>query len=152
MSLFCLLIFRYPFETISCAARNKVPVTKSVTRFRTVRKTVSVRKTRTSTVTLTASVANARRLAQRAAEPELELAPVDHDDSMIERSFDVQEFNSAVESAERQTLTAQDGHELFARNLCPACPAGQPVIAASQLKANTKPVFCCPGESWLSEA
>ena len=98
-------------------------------------------------MTLTNSVALPnRRLAERAAEPALELERIaEQDERVDERSFDEPEVDSVVGSADEQTMVEQDGHQLSARNLCPVCPAGQPVLRAGALKTGVKPVYCCAG-------
>jgi hypothetical protein len=114
----------------SCASRNKSPVTKIVTKSRTAKKTTTVKKTRTTTVTFTNN-ATARRLAER-------------DEELEARSFEEPEMEHLETADDEVASVAEPAHDLSARNLCPACPAG--VVLAGKHNSGSNPVYCCPGE------
>ncbi len=110
----------------------------------------TVRKTTTSTTTVTATVTTQAPVAKRDAvqipsEPEIKLNAIDQDDFIVERGMDEPE----VDSSEVSDVPAER-HELAARNLCAACPAGKPVIPAGKNNERLNAVYCCPGGLFLA--
>ncbi|KAI9005741.1 hypothetical protein DFJ74DRAFT_774002 [Hyaloraphidium curvatum] len=132
-----------------CAKRAKtVQVTKFTTR--TAIKTIKRTKTVTRTVTTT-SVAVPRRLAERDAAPEVveralpeepEVAEAEEVAAPEVAERAVPEPETELAEAADEAITAAPGHELFARNLCQACPAGVSVRVGANSNNNAR--RCCP--------
>jgi hypothetical protein len=84
--------------------------------------------------------------ARAAAAYKLEFNHIEQDETVLKRSFDELEVEASSDSAEEGTMIAQDGHELFSRDLCHICPSGKPMVRAGRHNGYQKEVYCCPGK------
>lgn len=75
----------------------------------------------------------------------------ERDESFAEPAIDFETAEPLDEGAAGKSallVPSSDSHGLFARNLCPVCPAGKPTVPANFGKNNggSKTVYCCPSE------
>lgn len=149
---------------LSCAPHNKRPVTVKITKIATVKKTKTYLVTRTSTYTARKNAAlflkprdapqDAPILDDTAASDigisELNLSKIDISERDIESAGVSEEIDANTSPVDQSVAR----HELFARNLCPVCPAGKPTSPASFGKNNGRVnvVYCCPGKFPLAAA
>ncbi|KAI9024848.1 hypothetical protein DFJ74DRAFT_756042, partial [Hyaloraphidium curvatum] len=136
-----------------CARRPRVVVS---TKFTTKTAVKTVKRTRTVTRTVTSTVLNRRRMerdvvpevAERSLpEPAVEEDKVDEaevKDSLFEvAERAVTEEPEAADVEVEEYLSEAPGHELFARNLCPACPTGiNPRLGTNNNGGSVN--LCCP--------
>jgi hypothetical protein len=95
-----------------------------------------------------------RRLLAKRDEQEKHQEPVENDvfEEEIQDGGSSISFEGAAADADAEIDTPdQPEHQLFARNLCPACPSSANVAAAGSGKQNSgSTVYCCPGRKTIS--
>ncbi|KAI9030286.1 hypothetical protein DFJ74DRAFT_656083 [Hyaloraphidium curvatum] len=134
-----------------CPKRPRVVVS---TKFTTKTAIKTVKRTRTVTRTVTTTTLNRRRM-ERDVVPEVEERSLPEPEvaeeevaapevDVAERDVpEVPEVNAAEEVDEE--YSEAPGHELFARNLCPACPNGvNPRLGANANNNGGNVRLCCP--------
>lgn len=132
------------FAKHSCPRRGTTTKTIAKTVYKSARKTVTdfvyLNSTKTSTTTITVLVPgrNHRRQAQLVK-----------DDPELSKRGAKQVVKEAAryepEVVEQEMLAGENSHSLFARHVCPVCPAGASIL--SKNNGNKPAVPCCKGKN-----